>query len=94
MSREQTWASNHTQLAANTPAAIGPGPGTVIHRITVTATLTGSLAVYDNQTAASGPLLLNVATPAAGAQYVIEQRVKNGCWVVPGTAGTCSVSWD
>ncbi len=88
------YAHNHTELVANTPAAIGQGPGVHIARIVITATLTGTLSVFDNATAASGPLLLAATTPALGTIYELRVRCKFGCWVVPGTAGTCSVYWD
>ncbi len=87
------YANNHTELAANTPAAIGAGPGVHIKKVVITATLTGNLAVYDG-TSTSGNLLLLAATPAAGVVYDLHIRCKFGCWVVPGTAGTCSVYWD
>lgn len=99
MSRPDFYANNHTELAANTPRAIGPNgastasPGVKIARINITATLTGNLAVYDGSDT-TGALLLLAATPAAGTQYDMHVRCKNGCWVVPGTAGTASVFWD
>ncbi len=86
------FATNHTELVANTPAAIG-GPGVRIAKVVITATLTGTLQVFDNATAASGPLLLAATTPALGTVYDLHVRCKFGCWVVPGTAGTCSVYW-
>ncbi len=90
--RRDFYARNHTELVANTPAAIGGAAGVDIASVYITATLTGNLAVYDGQST-SGRLVLFVATPAAGTIYALNVRFTNGCWVVPGTAGTCSVSW-
>ncbi len=91
--RKDFYAHNHTELAANTPAAIGGVAGVDVATVVITATLTGNLAVYDGQST-SGALLLFAATPAAGTVYTLNVHTKNGCWVVPGTAGTCSVYWS
>ncbi len=88
------YTNNHTELVANTPAAIGNGPGTKVARIVVTATITGDLALWDNATAASGSLLYLETTPAAGVVRELRIRAKKGIWCVPGTGGTCSVYWD
>lgn len=95
MDRAALYSNNHTELVANTPAAIGPGAGVRIRKIVITATLTGTLTVSDsNTTASSTPLVLAATTPALGTIFELNLRMKNGCWVVPGSAGTCSVYWD
>lgn len=90
--RKDFYAKNHTELVANTPAAIGPAGPVDIASIFITATLTGTLSVYDGQST-GGRLVLAATTPALGTIFAINTRFTNGCWVVPGSAGTCSVSW-
>lgn len=90
--RKDFYAKNHTELVANTPAAIGPAGPVDIAQVVVTATITGTLSIYDGQST-SGKLIYAATTPALGVVALLNVRCTNGCWVVPGTAGTCSVFW-
>jgi len=60
--------------------------------ITVLSTITGSITVYDNPTAASGALLyVSPANATVGTFIVIDVPAKYGMWVVPGSAGAFNV---
>lgn len=86
--------TNYQVFVANTPAAVKVGRG-VLHHILITATLTGSITIFDNPTAASGPLLYtSAATPAVGTVLILELPFTLGCWIVPGTAGTLVAVYD
>ena len=86
--------SNTTIFVANTPAAVKVGSG-FLHRIIITATLTGSITVNDNAAAAAGPLLFtSAAAPAVGTIIEVNVPFTLGAWLVPGTAGTCVAVYD
>jgi hypothetical protein len=93
--RNDFYASNHTELAGNTPAAVGPAGSVLIAKVVVTVALSaGSLIVYDGGSASGALIYESVATPTAGTVADLHVRCKNGCWVVPGTGtGNVSVYW-
>jgi hypothetical protein len=80
-------------FTAGAAGAAKPEPGW-LSRVIVTATLTGTLTIYDNPTTAAGNVLFTIATPAAGAIYDIRIPATRGIWVVPGSAGTVNVVYD
>lgn len=55
-------------------------------KVVVTTAVTGSLTFYDNPAAASGQVLLVLATPAVGITP-IDIPAKSGIYLVPGSAG-------
>lgn len=89
-----TKGQNYVIFVANTPAAVKVGRG-FLHRIIITATITGTITVNDNPTAASGPLLFtSAAAPAVGTVIEVNVPFNTGAWLVPGTAGTCVAVYD
>lgn len=61
-------------------------------KIVVTASVTGSITIYDNPTAASGTIVyVSAATPAIGTVIPIDVPFRTGAWCVPGSAGGFNV---
>jgi hypothetical protein len=61
-------------------------------KIVITATITGSITIYDNPAAASGNVIyVSPATPAVGTVLTIDVPAKTGMWCVPGSAGSFNV---
>jgi len=57
--------------------------------VSVTGTITGSITIYDNPSAASGPVLwVSAANPTVGSYIILDIPAKFGVWVVPGSAGS------
>lgn len=60
--------------------------------ITVLSTITGSITIYDNPSAATGPLLyVSPSAPTVGTFINLDIPAKFGMWVVPGSAGAFNV---
>ena len=57
-----------------------------IYGLSVTSAVTGSITIYDNPTAASGPILYSSASNPVG-YLPLDIPAKFGIWVVPGSAG-------
>ena len=61
-------------------------------KVVVTATLTGSITIYDNPSAASGTIVwVSPGAPTVGTEFVIDVPAKTGMWCVPGSAGSFNV---
>jgi hypothetical protein len=67
-----------------------------LSRVHVTANITGTITIYDNASAASGPVLFATpANPQAGTVYDLGGlRARWGAWVVPGSAGKFLITFD
>lgn len=78
-----------------TSLAIKPRAGRVA-KVLVNGTVTaGNLTIYDNPSAASGPIVwVSPATPAAGSILPIDMPCQNGIYLqVPGT-GSGIIIWS
>jgi hypothetical protein len=86
-------AGAYTVVNGGTPAAVKTRPGT-LHKLIVTAAVTGAITVHDNASAASGPVLYtSAANPAVGTVVDLEVRCNFGAFVTVGSAGQVLVSY-
>jgi hypothetical protein len=91
---------NETFQGANyagftTTAGAAKTRGGRIAKIVVLSAITGNITIYDNPTAASGPVLYaSAANPPIGTILVIDIPAKFGMWVVPGSAGSFNVVYS
>jgi hypothetical protein len=61
-------------------------------KIVILSTITGSITIYDNPSAASGALLyVSPAAPTVGTVLPIDVPARAGMWCVPGTGGAFNV---
>jgi len=66
-----------------------------LSKIIVTSTVTGSITIYDNPSAASGNIIyVSASAPAAGQVIVIDVPARTGMWCVPGSAGGFNVIYS
>lgn len=69
--------------------------GRLIRIIVVVAGSAGVLTVYDNNAAASGPILYTIAgTDAIGTIYTPDTPATSGIWVVPATSQQLRIIWS
>ena len=77
--------ANYTPFTTSN-VAIKPRAGRLA-KVVVTAAVAGNLTFYDNPSAASGTVLCQLTTPAAGSPIVLDIPAKTGIYLVPGSAG-------
>lgn len=91
MAGTQTYVGQKYVPFTTVAAAAKATPG-VLARVVITATLTGSITVNDNASAASGNLLwVSPAAPTIGQIFDIMIPAVNGIFVTPGSAGSFNV---
>ena len=74
-----------------TPGAIKNRGGRLV-QIVVVSSITGTITIYDNPSAASGTILYtSPTTPTAGQVLPIGMPARSGMWCVPGSAGAFNV---
>jgi hypothetical protein len=73
-------------VAFTTTAGAARSRAAHIWGISVTSAVTGTITIYDNPSAASGPVLYSSATNPVG-YLPLDIVAKFGVWVVPGSAG-------
>jgi len=73
-------------VAFTTTAGAARARAAHIWGISVTSAVTGTITIYDNPSAASGPILYTSATNPVG-YLPLDIPAKFGVWVVPGSAG-------
>lgn len=85
---------NSAFLTGGAAAAVKDRAG-VVATISVTATVTGSITVYDNPSAASGNLVYaSAANPTIGTVIQIDFPCRKGIFVTPGSAGSIAVAYS
>jgi hypothetical protein len=78
-----------------TTAGAAKTRGGRVAKIVVLAAVTGNITIYDNPSAASGPVIFaSAANPAIGTVIPIDIPAKFGMWVVPGSAGAFNVVYS
>ena len=75
-----------------TTAGVVKARGGRLAKVVVTATVTGSITIYDNPSAASGNVIfVSPSAPTVGTEFVIDVPARTGMWCVPGSAGSFNV---
>lgn len=88
---DQTFIGSDYVVFTTTAAAVKARAGRLA-KIVVTATVTGSITIYDNPSAASGNVIyVSPAAPTAGTVLTVDVPAKTGMWCVPGSAGGFNV---
>ena len=91
---EETFQGQSYAVFTTVAGAIKARPGRLM-KIMVTATVTGSITVYDNPSAASGNIIyISASAPAVGQLLVIDVPARSGMWCVPGSAGGFNVIYS
>jgi hypothetical protein len=91
---EETF-QGQTYAVFTTVAGVVKPRGGRLAKIVVTATLTGSVTIYDNPSAASGNIIyVSAANPTVGTVLPIDVPARSGMWCVPGSAGGFNVVYS
>jgi len=88
---EETFQGQSYTPFTTSAGAVKPRAGRLA-KIVITGTVTGSITIYDNPTAASGNIIyVSPSAPAVGQILVIDVPARTGMWCVPGSAGSFNV---